>query len=32
MLPAMSLLSAVRLVVAPADADTAREVLDAGDG
>jgi hypothetical protein len=32
MLPAMSLLSAVRLVVAPADAESAREVLDAGDG
>jgi hypothetical protein len=28
----MSLLSAVRLVVAPADAETAREVLSAGDG
>jgi putative signal transducing protein len=32
MLPAMSLLSAVRLVVGPADAEAAREVLDAGDG
>jgi len=32
MLPAMSLLSAVRLVVAPPDAEAAREVLDAGDG
>jgi putative signal transducing protein len=32
MLPAMSVLSAVRLVVATADAEVAREVLDAGDG
>jgi hypothetical protein len=32
MLPAMSLLSEIRLVVAPDDAEAAREVLDAGDG
>ena len=32
MLPAMSLLSEIRLVVAPEDAETAREVLGAGDG
>ena len=32
MLPAMSLLSEIRLVVAPDDAAAAREVLDAGDG
>ena len=32
MLPAMSLLSAVRLVVAPRDAEAAQEVLEAGDG
>jgi hypothetical protein len=32
MLPAMSLLSEIRLVVAPEDAEAAREVLDAGDG
>jgi hypothetical protein len=32
MLPAMSVMSAVRLVVAPEDADAAHEVLDAGDG
>lgn len=32
MLPAMSLMSAVRLVVAPADAEAAQEVLEAGDG
>ena len=32
MLPAMSLLSEIRLVVAPDDAEAAREVLEAGDG
>ncbi len=32
MIPAMSLMSEIRLVVAPEDADAAREVLDAGDG
>jgi len=32
MLPAMSLLSEIRLVVAPEDAEAAREVLDTGDG
>jgi putative signal transducing protein len=32
MLPAMSLLSEIRLVVAPDDVDAAREVLEAGDG
>ena len=32
MLPALSLMSAVRLVVAPADAEAAQEVLEAGDG
>jgi putative signal transducing protein len=32
MLPAMSLASEIRLVVAPEDAELAREVLDAGDG
>lgn len=32
MLPSMSLMSEIRLVVAPDDAEAAREVLDAGDG
>lgn len=32
MIPAMSLMSRIRLVVAPEDAEAAREVLDAGDG
>lgn len=32
MIPAMSLMSEIRLVVAPEDAEAAREVLDAGDG
>jgi hypothetical protein len=32
MLPAMSLMSDIRLVVAPQDAEAAREVLEAGDG
>jgi hypothetical protein len=32
MLPAMSFASEIRLVVAPEDAELAREVLDAGDG
>jgi len=32
MLPAMSVMSAVRLVVAPADAEAAHDVLEAGDG
>jgi len=32
MIPAMSLMSDLRLVVAPQDAEAAREVLDAGDG
>jgi len=32
MLPAMSLMSEIRLVVAPEDAEAAREVLEAGDG
>ncbi|HLQ22818.1 MAG TPA: DUF2007 domain-containing protein [Gemmatimonadales bacterium] len=32
MIPAMSLMSDIRLVVAPQDAEAAREVLEAGDG
>jgi len=32
MIPAMSLMSDLRLVVAPQDAEAAREVLEAGDG
>jgi hypothetical protein len=32
MLPAMSLMSEIRVVVAPEDAETAREILEAGDG
>jgi hypothetical protein len=32
MLPSMSLMSEIRLVVAPEDAETARELLEAGDG
>jgi hypothetical protein len=32
MLPAMSVMSAVRLVVAPGDAEAAHDVLEAGDG
>jgi hypothetical protein len=32
MIPAMSLMSDIRLVVAPEDAEAAREVLEAGDG
>lgn len=32
MLPAMSLMSEIRVVVAPEDAEAAREVLEAGDG
>jgi putative signal transducing protein len=32
MLPSMSLMSEIRLVVAPDDAEAAREMLDAGDG
>lgn len=32
MLPSMSLGSEIRLVVAPEDAETARELLEAGDG
>jgi hypothetical protein len=32
MLPAMSLMSEIRVVVAPEDAEAAREILEAGDG
>ena len=32
MLPAMSLMSEIRVVVAPEDAAAAREILEAGDG
>ena len=32
MIPAMSLMSDIRLVVSPQDAEAAREVLEAGDG
>ncbi len=32
MLPAMSLMSEIRVVVAPEDAEAAREILGAGDG
>lgn len=32
MLPSMSLMSEIRVVVAPEDAEAAREILEAGDG